>query len=97
MAALAPNAVAARNMQLRPAGQETMIGVPFEKYSTVRIGVIGLGNRGGPMSEGWAAVPGAKVVAVCDIRADRSSEWLTVWQHWGDHARSSTVVQPIPT
>ncbi|MFB9165686.1 Gfo/Idh/MocA family protein [Arthrobacter psychrochitiniphilus] len=72
MAALAPNAVAARNMQLRPAGQETMIGVPFEKYSTVRIGVIGLGNRGGPMSEGWAAVPGAKVVAVCDIRADRS-------------------------
>ncbi|WP_315915039.1 hypothetical protein [Arthrobacter sp. lap29] len=59
MAALAHNALAARNMQLRPAGQETMIGVPFEKYSTVRIGVIGLGNRGGPMSEGWASTPGA--------------------------------------
>lgn len=72
MAALAPNALAARNTQSRPTGQETMVGVPFEKYSTVRVGVIGLGNRGGPMSEGWAAVPGAKVVAVCDIRSDRS-------------------------
>jgi predicted dehydrogenase len=35
--------------------------------------MIGLGNRGGGMASGWAAVPGAEVTAVCDIRADRAT------------------------
>jgi predicted dehydrogenase len=49
-----------------------MIDVPFTPHQTVRIGLIGLGNRGGGMLSGWAAVPGAVVTAVCDIRADRA-------------------------
>ena len=57
----------------RPRGQETMIGVPFDQVDTVRIGLIGLGQRGMAMLSGWASVPGSQVVAVCDIRADRAT------------------------
>ncbi|NEY32214.1 Gfo/Idh/MocA family oxidoreductase [Streptomyces sp. PRKS01-65] len=56
----------------RRPGQKSMIGVPFEAHRTVRVGVIGLGNRGAGMITGWAAVPGCTVTAVCDIRADRA-------------------------
>ncbi|HCA87835.1 MAG TPA: glycosyl hydrolase [Streptomyces sp.] len=56
----------------RRTGQKSMIDVPFEAYKTVRVGMIGLGNRGSGMSSGWSAVPGCVVTAVCDIRADRA-------------------------
>ncbi len=49
-----------------------MAGVPFDAHRTVRVGVIGLGDRGGGMITGWAAVPGCTVTAVCDIRAERA-------------------------
>ncbi len=48
------------------------IDVPYQPLKTVRIGLIGLGNRGGSMASGWAAVPGCVVAAVCDIRTDRA-------------------------
>lgn len=54
-------------------GRATMLGVPYAQRDTVRIGMIGLGNRGGGMWSGWAAVPGARIDAVCDIRADRAA------------------------
>ena len=57
---------------LRRSGQRSMIDVPFTPHETVRIGLIGLGNRGAGMLAGWAAIPGAVVTAVCDIRADRA-------------------------
>lgn len=53
-------------------GRRTMIGVPYEVHETVRIAVVGLGNRGTGMTSGWAAVPGARVTAVCDIRGERA-------------------------
>ncbi|MET9419818.1 Gfo/Idh/MocA family oxidoreductase [Streptomyces sp. NPDC006540] len=56
----------------RRPGQKSMIDVAFEPYRTVRVGVIGLGNRGHGMSEGWSVVPGCTVTAVCDIRAERA-------------------------
>ncbi|MFE2293003.1 Gfo/Idh/MocA family protein [Streptomyces sp. NPDC059452] len=50
-----------------PARQgRTMTGVPFERRSTVRVGIIGLGNRGDSMIDLFLAVPGVRVVAVCD-------------------------------
>ncbi|MGW1735995.1 Gfo/Idh/MocA family protein [Streptomyces sp. AM2-3-1] len=55
----------------RAAGQKSMINVPFEAYKTVRVGVIGLGNRGSGMTTGWSVIPGCVVTAVCDIRGDR--------------------------
>ncbi len=57
----------------RAAGQRSMIGVPFEGYDQVRIGLIGLGNRGMGMLPGWAAVPGAVITAVCDYLPDRAA------------------------
>lgn len=45
---------------------ETMIGVPFERRGTVRVGMIGLGNRGGGMIDLFLAVPNVRVVALCD-------------------------------
>ncbi|WP_320782125.1 Gfo/Idh/MocA family protein [Streptomyces sp. CRN 30] len=56
----------------RRPGQTPMTGVPFDPRATVRVGVVGLGNRGSLMVTGWAAVPGCTVTAVCDIRADRA-------------------------
>lgn len=78
--AIAATAVVAGGTVLSPAsaaparrpGQKSMVGVPFEAVDTVRIGVIGLGNRGMGMLSGWAAVPGCTVAAVCDIRAPRA-------------------------
>ncbi|WP_327121860.1 Gfo/Idh/MocA family oxidoreductase [Streptomyces sp. NBC_01341] len=65
-------AVTAATPGRRP-GQKSMINVPFEPYRTVRVGVIGLGNRGSGMTTGWSVVPGCVVTAVCDIRADRAA------------------------
>ncbi|MFI0980447.1 Gfo/Idh/MocA family protein [Streptomyces sp. NPDC021093] len=49
---------------------KTMAGVPFERRSTVRVGMIGLGNRGDGMIDLFLALPNVKVVAVCDpVRA----------------------------
>lgn len=73
LAAVAPAAVAHRGTRARPADQQPMIDVPFDTYETVRIGIIGLGNRGYSMASGWSAVPGAQVAAVCDIRRDRAT------------------------
>ncbi|MGW0469138.1 Gfo/Idh/MocA family protein [Streptomyces sp. NPDC003027] len=53
-----------------PRTGATMAGVPFEGRSTVRIGIIGLGNRGGSMIDLFLALPGVRVVALCDpVRA----------------------------
>lgn len=50
-----------------PARQgRTMVGVPFQPRGTVRVGIIGLGNRGGSMIDLFLAVPGVQVRAVCD-------------------------------
>ncbi|MFM9372667.1 Gfo/Idh/MocA family protein [Streptomyces sp. Da 82-17] len=49
-----------------PRQGETMIGVPFEKRSTVRVGIVGLGNRGGSMIDLFLALPQVRVVALCD-------------------------------
>ncbi|MFD7434052.1 Gfo/Idh/MocA family protein [Streptomyces sp. NPDC059861] len=72
-AAAAPGAAPAADAPpARRHGQKSMINVPFDPYRTVRVALIGLGNRGHGMASGWAAVPGCTVTAVCDIRADRA-------------------------
>ncbi|MFI9612834.1 Gfo/Idh/MocA family protein [Streptomyces sp. NPDC052023] len=73
-ASAAPDAAhaAADTPPARRPGQKSMINVPFDTYRTVRVALIGLGNRGHGMASGWAAVPGCTVTAVCDIRPDRA-------------------------
>lgn len=70
-AAAASAAAPAATPRRRP-GQKSMIGVAYAPHRTVRVGVIGLGNRGSGMTEGWSVVPGCTVTAVCDVRADRA-------------------------
>ncbi|MFH8369923.1 Gfo/Idh/MocA family protein [Streptomyces sp. NPDC018031] len=49
-----------------PRQGATMIGVPFERRETVRVGIIGLGQRGGSMIDLFLALPGVRVTALCD-------------------------------
>ncbi|MCK8677791.1 Gfo/Idh/MocA family protein [Streptomyces lichenis] len=70
--AASPAAVTAAAAPRRRPGQKSMINVAYAPHRTVRVAVIGLGNRGAGMAPGWAAVPGCQVTAVCDIRADRA-------------------------
>ncbi|CAM5416520.1 hypothetical protein SRIMM317S_01265 [Streptomyces rimosus subsp. rimosus] len=51
-----------------------MIGVPFERRATVRVGIIGLGNRGMGMLPLYLDIPGVRVVAVCDPVKDKAAK-----------------------
>lgn len=51
----------------RPAGQTDMVGFAAAPIDTVRVGFIGLGMRGPSAVERFTQIPGAKVVALCDI------------------------------
>lgn len=52
----------------------TMINVPFERYDEVRIGIVGLGNRGMGMLGLFLAIPSVRITAICDIRAERTQQ-----------------------
>ncbi|OKH99158.1 glycosyl hydrolase [Streptomyces sp. CB02923] len=68
-------AAAAGEAAAAPKGRhKTMIGVPFERRRTVRIGIIGLGNRGMGMLPLYLAIPGVRVVAVCDPVKDKAAK-----------------------
>jgi len=51
--------------------ERSMANQPFEGYDEVRVGLLGLGNRGLGQTRRWAAV--ANVTAVCDIRPQRAA------------------------
>lgn len=52
----------------RPAGQTDVIELRCASIDTVRIAVIGLGNRGSGAVYRLSFIPTAKVVALCDIQ-----------------------------
>ncbi len=51
----------------RPAGQTDMVAFAAAPIDTVRVGFIGLGMRGPSAVARFTRIPGAKVVALCDI------------------------------
>ncbi|HHT30090.1 MULTISPECIES: Gfo/Idh/MocA family protein [Petrimonas] len=55
----------------RPAGQKHVLGLRAPKLDTVRVGFIGLGMRGRGAVERFTHIPGTKIVALCDLHADR--------------------------
>lgn len=62
-----------------PRTAQTMIGVPFEKHATVRIGVIGTGLRGRSVIGEFVNVPNVKITAVCDVvqeKADKARDMI---------------------
>jgi len=59
------------------SGAKTMMGVPFQKHSKVRIGMIGLGQRGTGHLRGLLNIPDVEILAVCDIDQSSSSRYGT--------------------
>mgnify|MGYP003302119493 CR=1 FL=1 len=60
----------------RPAGQESVLGLRTEPLETVRIGIVGLGMRGGSAVERLTYVPDCRITAICDIEQDRVEKSL---------------------
>ena len=54
----------------RPAGQEDVVGLATEPIETVHIGIIGVGMRGRGAVYRFNHIPGAEVVALCDVRQE---------------------------
>lgn len=54
----------------RPAGQEDMIAYAAPAIDTVRVGFIGLGMRGPSAVERFTHIPGARIVALADLRPE---------------------------
>ncbi|MBQ9397368.1 MAG: Gfo/Idh/MocA family oxidoreductase [Bacteroidales bacterium] len=55
----------------RPAGQQNVLGLTAEPIETVHIGVVGLGMRGSEAVRRLVQIPGAEIVALCDLLPDR--------------------------
>ena len=55
----------------RPAGQENVLGLTVPAMDTVRVGFVGIGMRGSGAVERYTYVPGVKIIALCDVEADR--------------------------
>ncbi|MDD4800348.1 MAG: Gfo/Idh/MocA family oxidoreductase [Proteiniphilum sp.] len=67
----------------RPAGQKDVLGLVTPKMDTVRIGFIGLGMRGPGAVERFTHIPGTKIVALCDLHADRVETSQTILDQAG--------------
>ena len=66
--------VAIYNTPERPADQVSMLGFAAEPIDTVRVGFIGLGDRGDGAVNRFTYIDGAKIVALCDIEEERVNE-----------------------
>ncbi len=62
----------------RPAGQKHVLGLMTPKLDTVRVGFIGLGMRGPSAVRRFTNIPEAKIVALCDLHADRVEKAQTI-------------------
>lgn len=49
-----------------------MIGVPFEEYDEVRVGIVGVGSRGYHMLDRFLAVPQVRITAIADAYEPRA-------------------------
>ena len=54
-----------------PPKHQSMIGVPFQRYETVRLAVVGTGLRGRDTLREFLNVPGVQVTALCDVVQDK--------------------------
>lgn len=67
----------------RPAGQQDVLALTAPKMDTVRVGFIGLGARGPGAVRRMTHVPGAKIVALCDIYEDKVESTQTILDNAG--------------
>jgi len=66
--------VAVYNTPARPADQISMLGFAAEPIEKVRVGFIGLGDRGDGAVHRFTYIDGAEIVALCDIEEDRVND-----------------------
>jgi len=66
--------VAVYNTPERPADQISMIGFATDPIEKVRVGFIGLGDRGDGAVNRFTYIDGAEIVALCDIEEERVNE-----------------------
>ena len=78
------NGVAVYNTPERPADQVSMIGFAAEPIEKVRVGFIGLGDRGDGAIQRYVYIDGAEIVALCDIEEDRVKQAQT---YLAEHGR----------
>ncbi len=67
----------------RPAGQKHVLGLTTPKMDTVRVGFIGLGMRGPGAVQRFTHIPGAKIVALCDLYPERVEKSQTILDNAG--------------
>ena len=78
--------VAVYNTPERPADQVSMIGFAVEPIETVRVGFIGLGDRGDGAINRYTYIDGVEIVALCDIEQDRVEDMQTLLAERGKPA-----------
>ena len=57
---------------VRPAGQQSALGLTVDKIPVVRVAFVGLGMRGPDAVERWTHIPGIEVKGLCDHERDRA-------------------------
>lgn len=67
----------------RPAGQMHAVGMTAPAIDTVRVGFIGLGMRGPDAVKRFTRIPGAKVVALCDIYKENVEKTQLILEKYG--------------
>ncbi|MBO5499762.1 MAG: Gfo/Idh/MocA family oxidoreductase [Bacteroidales bacterium] len=63
--------IAVYNTPARPADQQSMLGFTVDPIDTVRVGFIGLGDRGDGAVNRFTYIDGVEIVALCDIEQER--------------------------
>jgi len=58
----------------RPVGQENVLQLAVDPIPTVRIGFIGIGNRGFAALRRYIHIEGIEIKAICDLKEDRVKE-----------------------
>ncbi len=58
----------------RPAGQRTAEGLALPPMERVRVGFVGLGQRGREAVKRWCHIARTEIVAVCDLSADHVAD-----------------------
>ena len=56
---------------------KSMADVPFQPKETIRIGVIGTGDRGNSLVDNFSEVPGARIAALCDTVKEKAIQTQT--------------------
>lgn len=74
-----------------PLARATMKNVPFERHETVRFGIVGTGLRGRSVLSELLAIDGVKIVAVCDVVADKTARAVKMCTDAGQPAPAVIV------